>query len=329
MNKVRVIVVAMVLGLVAASCASSSAEVEALSPADEVAAGDEVEPTTVEPTTVEPTRVPTATEVPAPTPEPTAESEPTAEVESVVEAALVQCLARSAAGEAELIRVLLLDSAESYEQVNDDQLNKLAANAADCRLVEAALGDDDEADVWVSVDCLNEQLTSGTGGRLLVALSLLGQEQPVPEPLRPSFVDAMDSCLDAEAVADLMITGVEQDPMLAGAADRDCFVDSFEGSDSVRAIWEQLASDPTQPDLALLAAESLGVEAALTCISAGTMVVAAAAEAGVEISEDSIACIDEAVSDINPADFSEEEAGIAMFTCFTEDELAALFDASS
>jgi len=333
MKHVRVLVVVLFLLIGAGSCSSSSATVEAASGSDETSGASETEPVAVP--TAEPSSTPPPTAAPEPTesPEPTAELEPDepvaddaetevapAEADDELSAAFVECLARSAAGDADLLEALIRDPAESYGEIDDAQLDTLAANAVECRFLEEALGPDD------SLPCLNEQLTSDNGGRLLVALSSVAQERPVPEPLRPLFVDAMDGCHGAEAMADLILAEAESDPAMASAFDRDCLVSEFEQSGSMRTIWEQVAVDPTQMEGAAFdVGAEIAISATINCGSMGSVMAAAAAEEGLELSEESIACIDESAEGLDLTDATEEDFGIAMLACLSQDELGALF----
>lgn len=334
MKNVRAGAVVVVMLFAAASCSSSAAQIDATAADDEAAAAsgaetlaEEAAPT-VAPT---PTAEPTATPEPEPTeppPEPTAV--PDAAEASADDAdgdgAFVQCLARTAAGDEEFLKALTQIGTDAYAEIDDAQLDKLAASSVDCGLVEESLGTNDDATMELAAPCLNDRLTSADGGKLFVALSAVGQEVPVPEDLRPSFVGAMDSCLGASVMADAIVAEAELDPAMVGVFDRDCLVAEFEASGSINAIWEQVAIDPSRLDTFDAGADA-AVAATVQCASMGAIVAAAAAEDGIEFSADTIACIDEKAAEVDITDAEAEDGfGVAMLSCLSEDELGALFN---
>lgn len=322
MRHVRVVLVIVVLALGATSCSSSTAGIEAAGDDSDAAAAVDEAPATAEPTaTTAPTATaePEPTEVPEPTPEPTEVPEPTAEP-AETESESVACLERLAAGDGELLVALADSDTDSLSALDDEQLDKLATFSVDCGIVEESLGTTDDVTVALAVPCLNELLVSEGGGRLFVALAALGEQVPVPEALRPLFVDSMDDCLGASVMADAIVGEAELDPAMVGVFDRDCLEREFEETGSIRAIWEQVAEDP-QVD-----ANNAGAEAAVgptvRCASMGAIIAAAAAEEGVDLGPETIACIDEKAQSIDMTDAAaEDDFGVAMLSCMSEDEL--------
>lgn len=247
----------------------------------------------------------------------------------------VACIVEALAGDDTLTELATNDT--DFDALSVDQQADVMVAAFDCAPDAIAeefssfAGDDDAALPPEVAECFVEAMSSDNPERrdVIIGFTSLGAERPVPEDSRESVVDTLVDCIDGDAMSQLLTDELLSDPDLAPAVDVDCVGGNF-GGETMRPMWEALVDNPGA-DFDQLDAEQMGplLDAIFGCISFGRVIAAEAAADGVDLSEDTIACIDVAMADIDIAKLIEtgegaEQIGGAMLGCLSPEELQAI-----
>lgn len=338
-TRILVPLLTILLALLVASCGSSSVDVTALRDAVE----DEESQPTPEPTatsvptaTVAPTAtaVPTATSTPeaTATPEPTSTTAPV--VDSVFADEFASCVIESNALDGDTV-LLLAEFEEGTASAiagaaTPEQTDQIAKAAAQCGFAdEFAFNIDLPVDVAADVaTCVGDRLDAEGGGALFFGISSFVASEQIPEAAKAGFIDGMTTCVDADAFGDVIFEELIADPQLGSMMDIDCMADLLQTSDFVPEMWRQAADDPAGFSFEEYGYQ-FGAGPALRCVSMGGMIALAAAEEGVEIGDETIACIDAELEASNFAErlangeVTEEGASVVMLECMSAEELEA------
>jgi len=357
------------LALLATACSTDSPVVSSqsdntvvpLAQADEPTAVPTDEPTAVpaeEPTAVpaEPTAVP-ATEVPEPEPTAIPEDDPkpdagTQDVDAAsargvlgtssfgddLTADELTCAISALADDLDLLS-RTSDAADVTDMSLDDQAD-LAIIAFDCapealaaefsQALSAGAGDDITFPPSVG-ECFAASMSSGAPDRreVILGFAALGAETAVPVDAQGPVVDTMVECIPGEVFAGAVSAIALEDPALGDALDISCLTEGLDG-EALRPMWQAMVSTP-DVDFDDLSPEEVGplFDAMFTCISFGQFM---AADAEIDLSPDSIACIDDSL--FGPDIFAMMETGEgademtrAVRACLSPEELQQLSEA--
>ena len=351
----RLKLAAALLILFAAGCGGNSeSDVDAAAvaePTNTETPSPSPEPTAIpDPTaTVDPTPVPepTATAEPTaePEPAPTTEPEPTAEPESGAEAdaqddSFVACVEASPRVSEDL-RVKFADLDERSAGLADalstegpliaEELQLLAKVLSDCGLTDdlaVAMGLPGEEGIGVN-RCMDQALQGDNGGAFLIGLLAMGEERPVPEAQRQVFVDQMNECAGPEFFSGTVIAAFASEPEMADIMDVECVRETLLASDFVDTMWQAMAEDPQAASFYAYG-EKFGEDELLGCISMGGAIALAASQDGVDLSAETIGCIDteiaeqDLIAQIESGAVSEAALSIVMIDCMTPEEFEAM-----
>ncbi len=186
-----------------------------------------------------------------------------------------------------------------------------------------------------AADCVGERVGDKADpdrSQLLLGLVAIGEDrQPTPAQ-GDLLVDLMVECIDPGFMVDATLASVVDDPLIDAALDRAC-LDTAIGNDAyleqfwglfvanTNAEFEQLPPDQ----------QALIVGPFFECVSFGTVIAASAAEDGVDLSEGTITCIDDAIDPAELVDaflvggaFDESEFVSAILPCLSLEELGDL-----
>jgi len=352
------------LALFASACSTDSAVITAEAPDDTTDSGqaaqqdeptaEPVEQNDADPQVDEaPTAVPAAaTPEPEPTDAPTPEPAPVEETDAettdagarVFDSATfgsdltpeqLSCAIGELAGNIDLFG-RANDAADVQDLSLDDQAD-LAIIAFDCapealanefsQALSQGAGDDITFPPEVG-ECFAARMASGSPERrqVILGFSALGSEVPVPVEAQGPVVDTMVQCIPGNVFADAVSASALEDPALADALDVDCLAVGLDG-DALRPMWQAMVENPAADFDSLDGAEVAPLlDAVFGCISFGQIM---AAEAGIDLAPDTIACIDDSLIELNLASMIEtgegaEEVGLAMLACLSPEELEAL-----
>lgn len=211
--------------------------------------------------------------------------------------------------------------------VTTDELSETIAASFDADLAAAALAGD-------AADCVSGMLTDESNpDRAQLLLGLVGLSEDLdPSPEQGDLlVQMMVECIDPDLLIEATLSGMDN-PLLDTAVDRTC-LDATVGADSyLEQFWTLLVENAhSEFDDLAPADQAIVVGPFFECVSFGTVISASAAEAGVELSSGSIACIDDALdtgalvdSFVSGEEFDESQFVAEVLPCLTADELAAL-----
>lgn len=327
-----VLTVVLVLG---AACSTSTTVAQPT----ETAPTEEPEPTATpapEPTAApEPTEVPEATAVPVPETGSTDLNEAAerlaGEFDNELTGAEMACVF-AALGDDEALAGSVLGS--DFEDLPVDQQADLTIVMFECApqataaSFSAALADDDGNGLPPEVgECLVTSMTTSPERRdIIIGFVALGDESAVPAPSQAPLVDTMVTCFPGAA---LLEAGAIDDPVFAQAVDMDCLATALDG-EAMRPVWTALVTNP-QADFDELDQASIEpmMNGMFSCMSFGRVIAAEAADDGVDLSDDTVACIDTELADLNFVEAMNDQAaqqqiGIAVLGCLTPEEAAQM-----
>ena len=351
----RFLTLLLIFVLAAAGCsASTTTSASGPSTSDDAAATDSADsadsPEIEEPVpTVTPTAEPTA--VPEPTA--TAVPEPADDEAAVATAMLEQselgdnlspteiaCVVKGLAQEPNLLANAIsgtdFDTLELDDQV-DTALIALdcAPEAAAAQFTQSFTDDFSQAQPTMGMelgDCLVAQLAAENPHRrnVLLGFATLGEDLPVPPEAEGALVDSISTCVPGPVFAEWLIAEFADDPAMANAIDTACIRDAFP-DETIRQFWGAMVSEGGSMDGVDPEATAPLMNALFSCMSMGQIMADKAASDGVEISDETIACIDEgmagqdlaAMMDAPDAE-SEAEFTAIVINCLTPEELAGL-----
>jgi len=211
--------------------------------------------------------------------------------------------------------------------VTTDELSKTIAASFDADLAaEALVGD--------AADCVSGMLTDESNpdrAQLLLGLVAVSEDLTASPEQSDLLIHMMVECIDSDFLIEATLSGIDN-PLLDTAVDRTC-LDATVGADSyLEQFWGLFVENAHSEfeDLAP-ADQAIVVGPFFECVSFGTVIDASAAEAGVELSTGTIACIDDAIDTgtlvdafVSGEDFDESQFIAAVLPCLTAEELAAL-----
>lgn len=164
---------------------------------------------------------------------------------------------------------------------------------------------------------------------LVLGFAALGAELPVPPAAQEAVVDTMVICLPGEVFADAVVGSTLGDPTVAAGLDIACIETTFDG-ELMRPVWTALVNDPAA-DFEDLPPQTIGpmLDAVLSCLSFGRIIAAETALQGVTLSESTIQCIDNEISQLDLAgsitgDTPPPGFESALLGCLTTEELLAI-----
>ena len=186
-----------------------------------------------------------------------------------------------------------------------------------------------------AADCVSSRLTDRANpgrSQLLLAFVAVGEDRPPTREQGDLLVALMVDCIDPAFLVDATLASVVDDPLLATALDRGC-LDAAVGNDAyLEQFWELFVANADVEFEELPPAQQATIIGPfLECISFGTVIAASAAEDGVELSSESIACIDDALDTgalidafVTGVDFDETRLIGAVLPCLSLEELGSL-----
>ncbi len=347
----RTLVLFFVLALAASSCTASTDTTSIdESTSDTDPAGETVEaeaPTPTVPATVEPT----------PTPEPTATTAPAVDESNGDAEQASAMLGRSDFGEnlspSELACVVkglaaqpdllasAISGAEFEDLALDDQVDT-ALIALDCA-PEAAAGQftdgftENLADAQPVMGaelggCLVDRLDRSNPDRrkVLMGFAALGEEEPLPPDAEKALIDTISTCVPGPVFAEWLIAEFADEPQMADVIDTTCVRTAFP-DETVRQFWEATVSAGGSMDDVDPEATAPLMNALFSCMSMGRIVADQMAADGIDLSDETIACIDAEMADENLAAMmsgsdAEGEARVTaiLIGCLSPEELAGL-----
>lgn len=211
--------------------------------------------------------------------------------------------------------------------VTNDELSATIAASFDADLAAAGLVGD-------SADCVSGMLTDESNpdrAQLLLGLVVLSDDLSASPEQGDLLVQMMVECIAPDLLIEATLSGIDN-PLLDAAIDGTC-LDATIGADSyLEQFWTLFVENAHSEfeDLAP-ADQAIVIGPFFECVSFGTVINASAAEAGVELSNGSIACIDDAIdtgalvdSFVSGEELDESLFLAAVLPCLTADELAAL-----
>ncbi len=175
--------------------------------------------------------------------------------------------------------------------------------------------------------CFAERMTGNSGQEVVLGFLALDADQPLPPGTREPVLDTLVTCIPGPVLVGFFTA----DPETAGAFDAACLETTYSNVDNLRSFWAPLVDNPgaefdTLPpdDLSQIMNPILG------CMRFGALV-AQEFEGSVQLSEATIACIDEAFSS-DPAVAQALITGsdpppsfeAALIACLTPEELLAI-----
>lgn len=316
--------------------------------------------------TAEPAATATPAPEPTPEPEPTAEPDPTATPEpEPTEAPEAAAGDTDAGSDLDTAADRLVEQFDQ-ELTGDEMACLFSALGDDAELAAAAMGDrfddlpiEQRADLTtVMFECapettaasFSEALSGGAGTDLppeiseclvdsmttapdkrdiIIGFVALGDEQPVPEPSQAPLIETMVTCFPGSALIEAGASDMVADPVFEEAMDLECLGDRLDG-ETMRPIWTALVENPGA-DFEELEPESIEpmMNGMFSCMSFGRVIAAEAAADGVELSEETVACID---TDLAELDFfqamndpaAQQDIGLAVLGCLSPEEAAQL-----
>jgi hypothetical protein len=181
-------------------------------------------------------------------------------------------------------------------------------------------------------DCIVDTLTPDDPTRYeaLSGLFAFGNSNAVPVEQQSPLVDLLDACMPRAALAQVFTFGSNNNPALIQALDTDCVADTFAGESSEQLITAMVAGSGAgfnaADDDAVTALGQL-----FNCVSFTTMFVASAAANGVVVSEETIACLEPQLDELDMSVVlgsgeSPPEVDLAFDECLTVEESEAIFD---
>lgn len=186
-----------------------------------------------------------------------------------------------------------------------------------------------------AADCVGTRLTDDSDPdrtQLLLALVAVGDDQ-LPTPEQGTLLTAlMVECIDAGFLVDATLASVVDDPLLATAIDRGCLDSAIDNEAYMERFWGLFVANSDTEFEDLSAEQQLTIVGPFfECVSFGTVTAASAAEEGVSLSSDTIACIDGAIETdelvdafVSGGELDESRFVAAVLSCLTPAELAAL-----
>lgn len=254
-----------------------------------------------------------------------------------------ECLIDTIGTDPDLARALkALESDEITDLALDDQLTVFELTG-DCAGAEVlgeltgqsfAEGADLEAAPGVG-SCLGEAMVADDGP--LVMAGFAGLETPggVPPEARDALIETMTKCIPGTMIGNIIATEATSDPELAGAVDPGCVRRAYLDVD-IEPLWTAFVDTSGTLDFGQLPPD---LEAAvmgplLGCISFGAVLAEELAASEVELSESTVACLDDEFRSSNliseilaGGEPNEEQLGLIMFSCLTPDELSQALEA--
>lgn len=179
-------------------------------------------------------------------------------------------------------------------------------------------------------DCMLDVLDADNATRhdALVGLFALGNSLVIPVPQREATVELLSTCMSGTALAQLYAFGDTANPFLVESLDTQCVDDTFAAGRSRQLIEAIVAGSGNQLETA--DADAVATLGELyNCVSFTDLFVAAAAGSGVRISDETIACLEPRLQDLDMAevlstDISPPQVDAAFDECLTPEESDAV-----
>ncbi len=258
-----------------------------------------------------------------------------AELEEDLPPEMLECVIGELVADRDLALVVIQAESEDLLDLDDEQAEQIITLVLTCiddaTLAEFVREGFEDSGVALPADvsdCFAGEFDTEAERRALLELGLDPDGVPSPEA-RDLIIDTFISCVPAEvwieAMGDDLVPGGNDE-----AIDIDCVNTLFSDEAFLRpflgaAIDGELDIDePTDETVDLF----VGI---VGCVSFGQAMAAEAAADGVDLSDETIACLDEAFADpeiikmlMLEDDISEDVLGELVFTCLSDEELATL-----
>ncbi|MEM7340857.1 MAG: hypothetical protein AAF467_19525 [Actinomycetota bacterium] len=177
--------------------------------------------------------------------------------------------------------------------------------------------------------CFGQAATDDDGPYMMVGLATIGDDMAPRPEAQPATIDALTECVNGSVIADSLLENMTSDPTFAAAADLDCISSSYENAD-LRPLWTAFVTNPNA-DFDTLPADVTApiVSPIFDCVSIGQVMAAEAAASGVTLSNETIACIDDAARSTGLMDSfllgtepDADEFGAIVLDCLSPEELS-------
>lgn len=306
-------------------------------------AADAAEPTAV------PTPEPTATAEPTPGPADDVSDEESSEATAMLERSSlgddlspseIACVVKGLAGQPDLLANAI--SGTDFDELPLDDQVDTALIAMDCAPEAAASQFTDgftnrmtQAQPEMSDElgeCLVGQLSADNPARreVMIGFASLGEDLPVPAEAEEALVDSISLCVPGPVFAEWLIAEFADDPQMANAIDTECIRSAFP-DETIRQFWGAMVSQGGSMDDVDAEATAPLMNALFSCLSMGQIMADQAAQDGIDLSDETITCIDTEMADEDLAAMmsGNDPAGEARVTsiligCLSPEELAGL-----
>lgn len=344
----------LVLVLGASACTASTTtstasttDAASASAADDATGADDGDVTDA----ADPTPVPTPTAAAEPTPETAASmsSDEDNQAAAMLERSSlgddlspseIACVVKGLAGQPDLLANAI--SGTEFEDLALDDKVDTALIAMDCAPDAAASQftegftdrmTEDQPEMGEELgECLVGQLSSENPDRreVLLGFATLGDDLPVPAEAEDALVESISLCVPGPVFAEWVIAEFADDPQMASAIDAECIRTAFP-EETIRQFWGAMVTGGGSMDDVDPEATGPLMNALFSCMSMGRIMADQAAQDGIELSEETIACIDTEMADEDLAAMmaGNDAAGEARITailigCLSPEELAGL-----
>jgi len=160
----------------------------------------------------------------------------------------------------------------------------------------------------------------------------VAEENPPPEVAREPLVATLSNCVPALFVTDVLVAELTSDPTFVEAADLECIEARYSGSSLLDPMWAAYIDSPSVsfsdlPPEVITAVFGPFFE----CVSFGAVMAAEAASDGVDLSVESVACIDAGAASLGlfekmltGQELDEDVVVPMVLGCLSPEELAAM-----
>ncbi|MCP5025331.1 MAG: hypothetical protein GY929_03525 [Actinomycetia bacterium] len=143
-------------------------------------------------------------------------------------------------------------------------------------------------------ECFAAEFASSDGPPVMAGLVAVGNGVPANPKVRGPVIDALTECVPASFVTEAVVVELAADPTFEDAADLECIDLAYAEATTIEPLWAAYVDAPTDdfsdmpPEVAVAVFGPL-----FNCISFGAVMAAEAAADGVDLSAQSVACIDQ------------------------------------